>query len=207
MAIGGCKLVALAWLAVAAGFVGVHRVQQRVQQRSQLSMSLLEALGGWLLPVKKQPDKRDPTDAELAYLDEFVFKPRNGKDIKQAETDEEWRAAPAFGPDSERRRAVHPSKVWNGTRPPLPNFQRMQDPSKMDATYGRGKFRSEVWDLVINPKNQWWKSYEPSLEESAANLQHYYDYPSPEAFFTVRDGSLSISIHLFPFLSLFPPFC
>jgi hypothetical protein len=38
----------------------------------------------------------------------------------------------------------------------------------MDATWGRGKYRTEVWEDDVNPVDFWWKAYEPSQEELEA---------------------------------------
>eukprot|EP01035_Chromulina_nebulosa_P020951 gene20951-27154_t len=52
----------------------------------------------------------------------------------------------------------------------------------MDAAWGRGKFRSEVWDDDVNPLNDWWEAYAPSQEEIDA-AQNGYDFANPQAWF------------------------
>jgi hypothetical protein len=46
---------------------------------------------------------------------------------------------------------------------------------RMDATWGRGKYRTEVWEDDVNPVDFWWKAYEPSREEWEA-LAAGYDF-------------------------------
>lgn len=57
-------------------------------------------------------------------------------------------------------------KVWPGNRPPTPNPKLLEQ--SMDASWGRGKFRTEVWDDNVNPLNNWWEAFEPSEEEVEA---------------------------------------
>ena len=42
---------------------------------------------------------------------------------------------------------------------------------QMDSSWGRGKFRTEVWVDNVNPINRWWLSYGPSEEEIEAAAQ------------------------------------
>ncbi len=72
---------------------------------------------------------------------------------------------------------------WAGDRPPLPNMEILDQ--KMDATWGRGKFRSEVWEDDVNPLNNWWTAYEPS-EEQAEAAEMGYDFKNPQAWFEVQ---------------------
>lgn len=39
---------------------------------------------------------------------------------------------------------------------------------KMDATWGKAKYRTEIWNDDVNPVNDWWKNYAPSSEEIEA---------------------------------------
>jgi len=39
---------------------------------------------------------------------------------------------------------------------------------RMDAAWGRAKYRTEVWDDDVNPMNDWWLAYSPSQEEVEA---------------------------------------
>ena len=74
--------------------------------------------------------------------------------------------------------------VWSGERPPLPKPEFMSQ--KMDASWGRGKYRSEVWDDDVNPVNFWWTAYAPSEEEVAAAAAGY-DFKNPKEWFDVRN--------------------
>jgi hypothetical protein len=42
---------------------------------------------------------------------------------------------------------------------------------QMDSSWGRGKFRTEVWNDDVNPVNRWWEAYGPSDEEVEAAAQ------------------------------------
>jgi hypothetical protein len=55
----------------------------------------------------------------------------------------------------------------------------------MDATWGRGKFRTEVWEDNSNPVNDWWIPYLASEEEVEAS-EAGYDFKNPQAWFEVR---------------------
>ena len=70
---------------------------------------------------------------------------------------------------------------WDQTRPPLTNMKRLEQ--RMDATWGRGKFRTEVWEGNVNPMNAWWDAYSFSEEEQEA-LAAGYDMSDPAAWFT-----------------------
>jgi hypothetical protein len=52
---------------------------------------------------------------------------------------------------------------------------------KMDAAWGRGKFRSEIWEDKVNPKNDWWTAYLPSQEEIQASKAGF-DFKDPESW-------------------------
>jgi hypothetical protein len=77
------------------------------------------------------------------------------------------------------------SMKWNGDRPPLPNMEILNQ--RMDASWGRGKFRTEVWDDNVNPMNDWWTAYAPSDEQIEACAQGY-DFKNPQAWFEVRSA-------------------
>eukprot|EP00607_Mallomonas_marina_P006503 CAMPEP_0182429178 /NCGR_PEP_ID=MMETSP1167-20130531/25573_1 /TAXON_ID=2988 /ORGANISM="Mallomonas Sp, Strain CCMP3275" /LENGTH=142 /DNA_ID=CAMNT_0024612547 /DNA_START=238 /DNA_END=666 /DNA_ORIENTATION=+ len=51
----------------------------------------------------------------------------------------------------------------------------------MDAAWGRGKFRTEVWDDDANPSNFWWENFAPSKEEIEASQQGY-DFADPKGW-------------------------
>jgi hypothetical protein len=55
---------------------------------------------------------------------------------------------------------------WPGDRPPVPVAQFLTQ--FMDASWGRGKFRTEVWEDDVNPADNWWEVYAPSVEEQEA---------------------------------------
>jgi len=167
-------LAATGALAFRAGG-GAFRV---VGPRRRTSINgLLETFGGWLLPVKEVPDYTAiPPEAKKAF-EEWFFTEYN-VNIKAAQTREEFLASPAFGKDEDMRRPPV-VKYWPGNRPPLPNFSRAEQ--VMDATWGRGKYRTEVWDMDINPMNRWWQKYEPSFEEIDA-LEAGYDFANAEVW-------------------------
>lgn len=54
----------------------------------------------------------------------------------------------------------------------------------MDASWGRGKFREEVWNDKANPSNDWWEAYAPSEEEIEA-AEAGYDFSNPKDWFEV----------------------
>jgi hypothetical protein len=74
-------------------------------------------------------------------------------------------------------------KAWPGNRPPLPNVDRILQ--SMDATWGRGKFRTEVWEDDVNPVNEWWTVFAPSTEEVEAAAAGY-DFTNSKKWFEVR---------------------
>lgn len=57
-------------------------------------------------------------------------------------------------------------QAWPGNRPPVNNMNVVAQ--KMDATWGKAKFRTEIWNDDVNPVNDWWKNYAPSQEEIQA---------------------------------------
>lgn len=54
----------------------------------------------------------------------------------------------------------------------------------MDATWGRGKYRTEVWEDDVNPVDFWWEAYEPSVEEAQAAAAGY-DFGDPKGWLEV----------------------
>lgn len=82
------------------------------------------------------------------------------------------------------RRLLKGSEIfaWPGTRPPVPNVQFWDQ--RMDATWGRGKFRVEIWEDVVNPVNDWWSAYAPSEEEIEA-ASAGYDFKDPKGWLAV----------------------
>lgn len=84
------------------------------------------------------------------------------------------------------RAAPFPSRMqklsmkWDGTRPPIPSMEWLSQ--RMDATWGRGKFRAEVWDDNVNPMNDWWLVFTPSQEEIEAS-EAGYDFSNPKEWF------------------------
>jgi len=73
--------------------------------------------------------------------------------------------------------------AWPGDRPPMPTLARYTQ--RMDASWGRGKFRKEVWQGKDNPVNFWWLNYAPSKEEVEA-LAQGYDFADPKAWFEAK---------------------
>lgn len=57
---------------------------------------------------------------------------------------------------------------------------------RMDATWGRAKYRTEVWEDDVNPMNEWWLAYAPSEEEVAAAEQGF-DFKNPSKWFEVSN--------------------
>ena len=73
---------------------------------------------------------------------------------------------------------------WDGTRPPITRMERLEQ--SMDATWGRGKFRTEVWAGDVNPMNDWWMAYAPSPEEVDAAAQGF-NFKDPKAWLEVKE--------------------
>lgn len=78
--------------------------------------------------------------------------------------------------------SVPKGKVWPGNRPPVPNPLLIEQ--KMDATWGRGKFRTEVWEDDVNPWNFWWEAYAPS-EETLEAMELGFDFTNPKEWLEV----------------------
>ena len=79
-----------------------------------------------------------------------------------------------------RRATTSLQMKWDPTRPPMTNMKRLEQ--RMDATWGRGKFRTEVWEGNVNPMNFWWEAYYFSDEEREALLAGY-DMSDPAEWF------------------------
>lgn len=71
---------------------------------------------------------------------------------------------------------------WPGDRPPIGNLLRIEQ--TMDASWGRGKYRTEVWEGNDNPVDDWWEAYTPSKEEQEAAAAGY-DFSHPKQWFEV----------------------
>ena len=61
--------------------------------------------------------------------------------------------------------------TWPGDRPPMTNLELLEQ--RMDATWGRGKYRMEVWDDDMNPVSDWRTAYAPSEEQIEAAAAGY----------------------------------
>ena len=55
----------------------------------------------------------------------------------------------------------------------------------MDASWGRGIYRTEVWDGDVNPMNDWWVAYAPSADEVSAAGKGF-NFKDPKAWFEVK---------------------
>jgi hypothetical protein len=71
---------------------------------------------------------------------------------------------------------------WDGKHTPVTRMERLEQ--SMDASWGRGKFRTEVWAGDVNPMNDWWMAYAPSKEEVAASAKGF-NFKDPKAWFEV----------------------
>lgn len=81
--------------------------------------------------------------------------------------------------------------VWPGNRPPMMNEKlKLQ---RMSATWGRGRFRTEVWDDDVNPINNWWEAYAPSQEQLEA-MAAGYDFSDSKSYFEVITGTQYILV-------------
>lgn len=78
--------------------------------------------------------------------------------------------------------SIPKGKVWPGNRPPVPNVLLFEQ--RMDATWGRGKMRSEVWEDEPNPLNSWWEAYKPS-EETVEAMNLGFDFEDPKGWLEV----------------------
>lgn len=79
-------------------------------------------------------------------------------------------------------KTIQKGKIWPGNRPPVPNLQLLEQ--RMDATWGRGKFRTEVWEDDVNPVNFWWDAYAPS-EETLEAIELGFDFMDPKGWLEV----------------------
>ena len=71
---------------------------------------------------------------------------------------------------------------WDGKHTPVTRMERLEQ--SMDASWGRGKFRTEVWAGDVNPMNDWWMAYAPSTEEVQAAAKGF-NFKDPKAWFEV----------------------
>lgn len=78
---------------------------------------------------------------------------------------------------------IEKDAAWDGKRTPVTNMQRLEQ--AMDASWGRGKFRTEVWAGDVNPVNDWWLAYAPSTEEIDASGKGF-NFKDPKAWFEVH---------------------
>ena len=76
-----------------------------------------------------------------------------------------------FASDSEKK--------WPGDRLPVPNPLFLDQ--KMDAAWGRGKYRTEIWDDNVNPLNDWYNAYTFSQEEIDA-IRAGFDFNDAEGW-------------------------
>jgi hypothetical protein len=56
---------------------------------------------------------------------------------------------------------------------------------RMDASWGRAKYRTEVWEDDVNPMDDWWENYAPSDEEKEAAMKGY-NFKNPKAYFDAK---------------------
>ena len=90
--------------------------------------------------------------------------------------------------------------AWDGKRTPVPAMERLEQ--AMDASWGRGKFRTEVWAGDVNPCNDWWLAYAPSDEEVDAASKGF-DFRNPKAWFEVCTIFLfTLTVKISPHTSL-----
>jgi hypothetical protein len=76
---------------------------------------------------------------------------------------------------------------WPGNRPPVTNPARLEQ--CMDANWGRGRYRTEIWEGNVNPVDFWWEAYEPSAEEVEA-ADAGYDFSDPRKWHEVGKAEL-----------------
>ena len=74
------------------------------------------------------------------------------------------------------------NEKWDPKKIPAPKIEFLQQ--RMDASWGRGKFREEVWKDKANPSNDWWEVYAPSKAEIEA-AEMGYDFSNPKEWFEV----------------------
>lgn len=141
------------------------------------SKGFIETIQGWLLPVKQGQEKLTvgqvdeflanlPKEQSDAYDERFFASINDYAAMKRAGTMQEYLDSPAFPTD--RTLARKRPYVWPGNRPPLPNYRRLDQ--SMDAAWGRGKYRQEIWNDVVNPSVEWEGAFAPSDEEEDAIL-------------------------------------
>ena len=130
----------------------------------------------WLLPVSDATRRfrtKGELDAEISALDpevsaafdaRFLDDSIEMENMQVVKNLQEFLESPAFATDRTQMRK-RPA-VWPGNRPPLPNFRRMTQ--SMDAAWGRGKYRQEIWEDNVNPVVDWKVGFEPSAEEMDA---------------------------------------
>ena len=82
---------------------------------------------------------------------------------------------------------------WPGNRPPIVNMEILEQ--RMDASWGRAKYRSEVWEDDVNPLNDWWLAYAPSEEEIEAAKQGY-NFKEAAAWFEVSKHALILILFI-----------
>ncbi|RYH00623.1 hypothetical protein EON65_49005 [archaeon] len=96
--------------------------------------------------------------------------------------------------------ADHKEK-WPGNRPPMPNLGQLEQ--RMDATWGRGKFREEIWEDKGSPVNEWWVAFTPSEEQLQAAAQGF-DFTNVEEWCKVRlNIAYPLIFHYFYMLECF----
>ena len=70
-------------------------------------------------------------------------------------------------------------KKWSGDRLPVPNPLFLDQ--RMDAAWGRGKYRTEIWNDNVNPLNDWYNAYTFSQDEIDA-IQGGFNFQDPEGW-------------------------
>jgi hypothetical protein len=84
--------------------------------------------------------------------------------------------------NNQEKKEIVRGKIWPGNRPPVPNLQLLEQ--RMDSTWGRGKYRAEIWDGNDNPLTNWWESYTPS-EETMEAIALGFDFTNPKEWLEV----------------------
>ena len=160
-----------------SAYIKVHRAigaPGRGQSFSSLGAAKKRSwLENLLLPVRERDTPVltvGELEAKIEALDKdvsenfdkrFLDDNEEYENMQVASSMEEWLKSPAFAQDRSLMRRRPP--VWPGNRPPLPNFRRLDQ--SMDAAWGRGKYRREIWEDDVNPITDWTVSFEPSEEE------------------------------------------
>ena len=135
-----------------------------VKTRSWLENLLLPIVeGAEVLTVGELDEKINSLDKTVSENFDKRFLEDNDEyaNMQVASNMDEWLKSPAFAQDRSLMRK-RPA-MWPGNRPPLPNFRRLDQ--SMDAAWGRGKYRREIWEDDVNPITDWTVSFEPSEEE------------------------------------------